>query len=140
MFDKRSLQTSPLGELDYFYNNSGAIIPAGGAVVLDCSIATPYPGACVVKPSAGLLGLFVGAADEDIAIGAWGNVLTRGYRTVTVLDAANNIVIGDTLVPVAGQWYFAKGAAGDGLRGMVHAAAAVTIAVSTVAAAFIRGK
>lgn len=134
-------------------NATGSSIAKGSAVVWD---ATALDGFSVMLPTTATLSLLVGVLVETIAAGAYGSVCIYGFRgaaaTITAHTAiygalvqndgggGSDIAVGDILVPVNGQAYFARSAASDGKTGLVMAMQAYTKGTQVVAekAVFVR--
>jgi len=110
-------------------------IPKGGACVWDY-ITGGVGGYAVTQPTAATLALLCGLADEDILPQAYGRVQIRGLQSVALVinDTVNAIAIGDVLIPVAGQFYLARSAAGSAIATLALSADTYAAnAVQTVA-------
>lgn len=77
-----------------FYNGSAAAIPDGTAVMTDLSVTSAGIGQAI-KIAANTDGEFAGIADAAIAIGDWGFVVTKGIKTLAIVDSA--VAAGDLL-------------------------------------------
>lgn len=136
MFRRRDVRESAeTGYLELYNTSSVLTIPKGGAVVWDY-ITGGYEGWGVMQPTAATLALLAGLADEDILPAAFGRVQVRGYQSVGLVinDTVTAIAKGDILVPVAGQFYLARSAAGSAIASLVLSADTYAAnAVQTVA-------
>lgn len=118
---ERESITSPEERYEVFLNGTSETIPAGGAVCYDSVTAD---GVKVAKPTAATFGLLVGIADSDVAPGDYFRVQIKGPRMTGALvrnDAVSDIMPGDHLIPVDGEWFLQWGGTGDGLRGRISA-------------------
>jgi len=96
-----------------FMNVQGATLSAGTVVRLDTSTAD---GVRVSQPTTATFSLMVGVTNDAVSDSGMVKVQVYGYRSsaYVINDQTTAIAAGDLLIPVNGQNYLARGAAGNG--------------------------
>jgi len=117
------------------YNASGAAIVAGYPVVWDTT--TDCDGNRCTKPATATLSCIRGIAVEAIASAAYGMIQVEGYyaSAAVINNTAADVVAGNILIPVTGQWYLARSGASDGKSGFIYYAGTTYTSVTEAAAA-----
>ena len=82
--------------------NVDTVIILAGSPVFFKGNAT-NPGLDVVNAPSGIISMFAGIADSDIAVGALGNAIIRGHCRAVRVPAVSTGSFGDNFIPTSGS-------------------------------------